>query len=167
MPLNLSVCCVRAVVFCSFKLSELPQIAQVLEVSAARVSDPASSFVPPVVSLIELCAKVCHVEWHLVWWQDASLSTVSVRVVASQPFVIEKANQQYNSAAAISGLLQSLARMLSVNSPIVQQAAMDVLLAFASAGDEGAFAHPVTRSASRVLKCCVRALWGRRHSRPG
>ncbi len=54
-----------------------------------------------------------------------------------QPFVAEKANQEHHSHADIILLLQTLARMLSVPSALVQQAAAEVFLDFASAGDEG------------------------------
>jgi hypothetical protein len=54
-----------------------------------------------------------------------------------QPFVVERANQEYLASNDISLLLQCLSRMLSVPSPLVQLAALEVFLDYASAGDDG------------------------------
>ena len=54
-----------------------------------------------------------------------------------QPFVVEKANQEYSASGDVCVLLQALARMFAVPNPLVQLAAAEVLLAYASTGDDG------------------------------
>ena len=78
---------------------------------------------------------------------------VSVHALPLQPFVAEKANQEYMASADICVLLQTLARMLRVPNALVQEAAAEVFLEYASAGDDGKAAP--SREVSPLVCVCV------------
>ncbi len=68
---------------------------------------------------------------------DRVFARLLVVADSPQPFVVERANQEHSAGADITVLVQALSRMLAVPNTLVQFAAVEVLLAFASAGDAG------------------------------